>query len=199
MQDFDKHKEELNETPLLRSLKKENIFRTPDDYFENLPGIWEGATPDPETPVLNQLEKKNIFLIPEGYFESLAAKIAQRTQKVPEGKLLRGGSIRSLRLMAAVAAAFALLIAVFLWAKWSAVPLSPKTETLLADISTEELMTGVDLAEVDLNIILEVVGDEAISALENTSLHDTHGQELNEILEELDISDLEGLLEDMEQ
>ncbi|MEZ4773769.1 MAG: hypothetical protein R3D00_11350 [Bacteroidia bacterium] len=203
MQDFDEHKDELNEAPFLGSLKKENIFRVPDDYFGPLPQVWETIRheAEPETPVLDQIEKKNIFQIPEGYFETFAEKIFHLTQPQPSARSSRMGIVRRMtsinRFSVGIAAAIALFISFGIWFRVTENE-AATTPLLLADISTEELMTSVDLAEVDLSTILDIVGDEAISDLQPPP-EDLRGEELNDLLEDLDISDLEGMLEELDK
>ncbi|MDX2245301.1 MAG: hypothetical protein SF052_00885 [Bacteroidia bacterium] len=203
MKDFDEHRDELNETPFLRSLKKENIFQTPEDYFDTLPQVWEdsGENGEPEKSFLDQIEKKNIFQIPEGYFETFAAKIIPTAQKTPSGESSRGGIVRNLfslnRYSVGIAAAVALLISLGIWiSDRGNTPLN-NNQRMLADISTEELINGVDLAEVDLNTILDIAGDEVISGLGETLSEDMSTEELDNLLEDMDVSDLEGILEEL--
>lgn len=205
MQDFDEHRDELNEAPFLRSLKKENIFRTPDDYFESIPQLWADTADEsePETPLLDQIEKKNIFQIPEGYFDTFAENISLISQSSASEISPRRGLVKSIvfvrRFSIGIAAAIALLISLGIWFSVPENDLPGQSE-LLADISTEELITGVDLAEVDLSTILDIVGDEVLEDLQlQESPADHHIEEINELLEEMDISDLEGMLEELDK
>jgi hypothetical protein len=61
---------------LLSSVRKENPFLVPENYFDSLPGnIMKkiDALPD-----IDRMKKENPFLVPDGYFESLASTVQRR-------------------------------------------------------------------------------------------------------------------------
>ncbi|MDZ7897068.1 MAG: hypothetical protein U5N85_03435 [Arcicella sp.] len=64
----------------LENIPKQNIFRVPENYFEELSAKIEFRTQSK----LESLPKENIFHVPENYFENLSEIITQRTQSEVE-------------------------------------------------------------------------------------------------------------------
>jgi hypothetical protein len=60
----------------LENIPKQNIFKVPENYFENLSEIIEFRIQSK----VDDLPKQNIFKVPENYFENLSEIIEQRTQ-----------------------------------------------------------------------------------------------------------------------
>jgi hypothetical protein len=64
----------------LENVPKKNIFKVPENYFEDLSSKIEQSTQS----VVENLPKENIFKVPESYFEGLSNTIEFRTQSVVE-------------------------------------------------------------------------------------------------------------------
>ena len=77
----------LNTTINLDSLPKENIFRVPNHYFDELeqsillqkeqPNLGELTS-----ECLNNVSKTSVFNVPNGYFEQLASSIQNRIDEI---------------------------------------------------------------------------------------------------------------------
>ncbi len=63
----------------LENLPKQNIFKVPENYFENLTNRIEAKTSIPNNFNLENLPKENIFKVPESYFENLTSRIEAHT------------------------------------------------------------------------------------------------------------------------
>lgn len=83
-----------NLSPLLNSLKSENIFTVPEGYFDNLANLIfaklrttnaESAKEEINnlSPMLFSLKGENVFTVPESYFESLAENVIQKLKPAP--------------------------------------------------------------------------------------------------------------------
>lgn len=204
MKDFDEHKKEPEEAPFLKSIPKKNIFQTPEGYFEDQEKFWEEIAQEdsPHTPVLDEVEKKNVFSVPEGYFQQNEQKILSAIS--PEENHHSGSDkIKPLfyrpRVMTGMAAAVALLISLGIWMNQFG-SAEPDSEKYLAQVSTEALINHIDIAALDMDMILDVVGDESLNFEYEEEVFDaeTEDEDISAILNEMDAADLESILNELE-
>ncbi|MCI4666555.1 MAG: hypothetical protein MRZ79_00235 [Bacteroidia bacterium] len=192
--------EELEGAPLLRSLKRKEVFKVPEGYFDQLSSDIQDKLDDEEVlmeaPLLQKIGKRNIWEVPANYFAELPGRVM--------AKLPVAGKVRPLfgrqrtRLFSAIAAGIAILLLVWLGLR----PSTPVEKELasLDNISQEELHEVLSDAGVDEYDLMAVLSEDEqlLDQMEN-DINDDLIQKLeeDEFIDELELGDLEDLIFDM--
>ncbi len=156
----------------LESLERVNIFKVPDNYFQEL---------EVNTNI-ERFGKTNIFKVPEGYFESLSEKILSNI--APQAKTIKVNWWQTPQIRWSAAASVALMIGL-----WFGIPqfTKDKTELALEKVSNDEIKTYLETQ--DLSYL------EYESATETTQNSTKAGD--NKVLDGLNI-DKQDILEHLE-
>jgi hypothetical protein len=114
----------------LEALERVNVFKVPDDYFQNLE----------LTTNIERFGKTNVFNVPNNYFETLPDKILAKTQAPKETKVIKVNWFSG-RVKWSAAASIVLFIGL-----WFAVPqlTKDKTELALEKVSNEDIKTYLE-------------------------------------------------------
>jgi hypothetical protein len=98
---------ELSEiAPFLAGIKKENPFKVPKNYFEQLPSDVVAIMQEEKIPVVLQDAKAlQSFTVPQGYFENLSADILSKVKNDSGAKVITMPKRMNLLVKYAVAAA----------------------------------------------------------------------------------------------
>ncbi|MCB0835510.1 MAG: hypothetical protein KDE26_21240 [Bacteroidetes bacterium] len=195
MKDFDEHKDELKNAPFLDKMKRKNVFEVPENYFSEMAEDWKDKAEDEaimeETRFLKNIEKKNIFQVPEAYFDQLPGKIAPENQAKPKIRLFWRNPAVNL----SIAASIVILISLGIWGLFNRVSSQEADpSTLLSEVPTEILLASVDVSEYDINMIVETMGEEALkdwTEIQNLHLDE---EEVSDLLDHFEVSDLEAAL-----
>lgn len=156
--------EELEGSPLLQSLKAEQVFDVPDGYFNQVSSrfaesLAAEAAVD-HAPFLRQAGTENIFRVPTGYFEQLPGKIE---------RLIGGASAkvvpfwgRTATRISTVAAAIMLLISVVGVSNQVQTEIDPvaKAVALTDGLSEEEIMLVMSLDDASSDEFIELLDQE---------------------------------------
>lgn len=185
MKDKDPHiEQELQDHPLLGSLKDAGSpFQLPEGYFEDfaarLQSEQEEQTLMAQLPGLQSSGKESVFQVPEGYFDQLPQRMQQKTgvSKAPDA---RTRPLRYYRWPMAIAASFALLMALGLWQQNKI----EKSGDPFAGFSEGEMLEVLELQDLETDDLLAMLdGDDLVDA---------------GFYEELDDAEIESLLEGMD-
>lgn len=170
---FENLEERIQANVWIESLEKQNIFQVPDDYFQNL----ELSTG------IERFEKVNVFNVPKGYFETLSDKIFSKIDTKKEGRVIQVNWFSN-RVKWSAAASIVLMIGM-----WFAIPQFTKDKTALAleKVSNDDIKTYLETQ--DLSYL------EYESATENANI----SQKVNDdkVLEGLKI-DKQDILDHLE-
>ena len=198
----DKHpseewQKELEETPLLRSLRRETPFRPPEGYFDRLHAELEQTAEDEQVlenaPLLASLPKCNLFQVPGDYFNHLPLRISALLELIPSREVNQQRALwrMSPRYSLAIAAAIALLVVIGIWLRPTSDPLQ------LDELSTEDLVAVIEWEGVPAETIVEVLGEEHLLTVESESEEAVSEDELSEQLQHLEEGELEDMLLDI--
>ncbi len=194
----DKFDHELEDSPILRSLKEKSSgeYQAPDHYFDQMQASLMDKLEDEEilaqAPALQRAGKGFPFAVPTGYFDSLPGRIRQKIEGMSSPRVV---SMRARWGYATLALAAALALLLLLR---SAVPQEASTAgDALAweEIPTEDLLALVVEENYDDDMIFEVLGDEheLLEGITSDQLEveDLSSDELDQLLDDIDLEDLE--------
>lgn len=191
--------EELQDAPILRSLRKDAPFEAPEGYFDRLPQIMAerlaGADPIQEAPRLAQAGTAHLFRVPDGYFEALPGRIMRhiRQQQKPDAQLRRLWSDVFRPQYALSVAAVVLLFVMSVWIMPREVNdsfgASTQAETQL---SSEELLAMMDIDNIDTETLIEILGEESIAGLHLMGEWQIPDEEVDHLFEMIDFKDLDA-------
>jgi putative heme iron utilization protein len=196
----------------LENLPRKNIFKVPENYFQELPSTIEQRTQS----IVESLPKENIFKVPENYFEQLSSTIEQRTLsvveslpkenifKVPENyfetlesqilahttqatKIVPLITWSAKRTWASVAACSAIAILGYF-------TLMPKQDSLgneaLAGVQNQEIVNYLIQQDLNQTDVAEQIENKNIKFKETDLLNNLKVSE-NDILQSIDLEDLD--------
>ncbi|MBL0357635.1 MAG: hypothetical protein IPP72_12475 [Chitinophagaceae bacterium] len=146
---------ELQEiSPLLTGIIKENFFKVPEHYFEQLPADIISKLNAEEVPaILLNVKDLQPFTLPVGYFDNISGDILSKVHQVNRAKVITMPKRRNLILKYAAAAMFTGVVAlgVYKFANTSAV-LAPVIEQGIA-IAADENKFNETLGNLDTEAI----------------------------------------------
>jgi hypothetical protein len=162
--------EEHREFPLLVARRSESGFSVPAQYFETSRLVLEHA----EFPVLTKAGRKNAFEVPADYFELAAARIQSallRGERVADsGRSAKIISIRSQRLVFAMAAMLLLVLSMWLYSYYFA-PAAIEDCGTIACVDKTELVKSKSLEMLEEDDLFEIVNTtELEKKLENSGV-----------------------------
>lgn len=161
----------------LESLERVNIFKVPDNYFQEL-----------EVNInIERFGKTNIFKVPEGYFESLSEKILSNI--APQAKTIRVNWWKTPQIRWSAAASVVLMISL-----WFGIPqfTKDKTELALEKVSNAEIKTYLetqDLSYLEYESATETTQNS--TKVSDNKVLDGLNIDKQDILEHLETQDLE--------
>ena len=160
------------------SLDKQNVFQTPHDYFLNL----ELSTS------IERFDKVNVFTVPKVYFETLSDKILSKIDKKKEGRIIQVNWFSN-KVKWSAAASIVLMIGL-----WFAVTqfTKDKTELALEKVSNEDIKTYLETQDLSY-LEYESAVKNAKPATKTIDSKALEGLKIDkkEILEHLENQDLE--------
>ncbi len=111
---------------------------------------------------LDDLHKKNIYKVPEGYFDELPGRIQQRIQsEKSSSKLIQLPWPSLVKYALPVAASIAILVAIFV-NQGTENPTTISYQEMLNEISTEEMLTFLELEDITSYEIIQSVNVESL-------------------------------------
>lgn len=181
------HNEDEKLSPLLESLKDQQSFRVPDDYFEELPGVIQSQIQ--QLPDFEKSAVVNPFSVPEGYFEQLPLAISNaiEEQKNPVFSLR---TFFAILLRPRVTVAFASLLLIFFFS----------IRFFTREISVSAPATEFSMQDLDNSRVLDELDESTLMDLLAEQNQDISADDQNENIEEylidndIDISQLESRL-----
>ncbi len=190
MKEFEQHElEEWEDPEGLRSLKKHVFFKEPEGYFDRIPDILKDrlAEQDPieSAPLLSGLEPKVYFQAPAGYFDTFPDRIQSLIAPSPRMTIHRlwKQAIRPQYVLSV--AAVVLLFVLGVWV------MPPAQSVESSDLTSEELLAMVDMDAFDTEMLLEILGEEAIESVGLLEEWEIPESEVSDLLNEMDLDDID--------
>lgn len=192
--------DELDDAPILKSLKGKEQFEPPEGYFQHLSIALQDKLEDEaifqEAPRLRSVEKENIWLVPKRYFEEFPARLMQRidgqAKVIPLWEALRPKLIWA-------AAAVVLVFAIWLGVRPSNVDQGAQLASI-DDIPNEELVEALETAGIDsYDLMVAISEDDELVAQFASQTREILVEEIEEgaIWDELELDDLEEIMMDL--
>ena len=199
MDQIDFTPEELQEAPLLESLRKSPLQAAPDGYFDTFAARLQARIEEEDlldqAPMLRSAGKKTPFVVPAGYFEALPDRVMRALGR-------DGGHIRPMFVSLYATAAAAVIILLLMWKGTS--PAADQAFPSMPELSAEEFLAIVDIDE---DMIVEAFGPEDLALLmvdlpipsyipesaTNKLADDLSFDEMIDQLDQLDDADLDAL------
>jgi hypothetical protein len=165
----------------LENLPRKNIFKIPENYFQELPSTIEQRTQS----VVENLPKENIFKVPENYFKQLETQIlAQTTQATKIVPLITWSAKRT---WASVAACSAIAILGYF-------TLMPQQDSLgneaLAGVQNQEIVNYLIQQDLNQTDVAEQIDNKNIKFKETDLLNNLKVSE-NDVLQSIDLEDID--------
>lgn len=131
---------------------------------------------------LEDIGKKEIFTVPDKYFDELPGIIQARISPAPQRQIAYGWKW-------AVAVSMACLLVAGIFVFWPTTQ-QQSPDQILAAVPTQDLIlyiTNSDITTEELLDYLDLAADD-ISGIEDASLEDIHGADLEEWVQEFEIT-----------
>lgn len=159
----------------IEALERVNIFKVPNNYFQNLEQI----------SAIESFDKVNVFKVPNGYFETLLERILSKTEQ-KETKVIKVNWF-SKNIKWAAAASIVLMVGL-----WFSLPnfTKNKTELALEQVSKEDIKSYLENQDISY-LVYETVEKNTENQVIDTQILD--GLKLNkqDILDHLANQDIE--------
>lgn len=190
MKEFEQHElEEWEDPEGLRSLKKNAFFKEPEGYFDRIPDILRDrlAEQDPieSAPLLSGLELKAYFQEPAGYFDTFPDRMQSLIAPSPRMTIHRLWK-QALQPRHSLSVAAVLLL--FVLGVWV---MPPAQSVESSDLTSEELLAMVDMDAFDTEMLLEILGEEAIESVGLLEEWEIPESEVSDLLNEMDLDDID--------
>lgn len=169
-----------NEEFDLKNISKKNIFKVPENYFEDLSAQIEQRT----QLVVKSLPKENVFKVPENYFEDLESQILART--IQQTNIIPLFTWSAKRTWTSVAACSAIAI-------MSYFTLMPSQDSLgkeeLAGVQNQEIVNYLLQQDLNQTDIAEQIENKN-SIFKETDLLNNLKVSEKDILQSIDLEDI---------
>jgi hypothetical protein len=169
----------------LSSLKKENPFKVPDDYFGSLADhVMQKIS---KIPDVEKMCRENVFNVPDGYFDSLPSSIQQQIADEKKKNIFEEWIAIVLQPKYSLALATFIILAIF-GIKYFTKPVvveSPDNMLSYADVRNSGFIT-----ELDESTLVDMLEQEN----NNESLKEDNSMEQYLLDNDIDISQLENRL-----
>ena len=170
-----------NEEFDLENIPKKNIFKIPDNYFEDLSAKIEQRN----QWVVENMPKENVFKVPEKYFEKLESQILARTTQ--QAKIIPLITWSAKRTWASVAACSAIAILGYF-------TLMPKQDSLgseaLAGVQNQEIVNYLIQQDLNQSDVAEQIENKNIKFKETDLLNNLKVSE-KDILQSIDLENID--------
>lgn len=141
----------------MKKIKKENPFKTPEDYFDS----FEGKLMDKLNSESSIIPTTEGFKVPEGYFNTIETSIQNKLNK--ETKVIKLPSYRKYYIAAASIAAIAVLMLGSFWNKTEEVSFTDLAssdieayfETNTYGLSSYEMAEFIPLEDVEISDLID--------------------------------------------
>ena len=168
-----------NEEFDFENIPKKNVFKIPENYFEDLSAKIEQRTQS----VLQNIPKKNIFKIPENYFEDLESQILS----LPPTKIIPLFTWSAKRTWASVAACSAIAILGYF-------TLIPEQDSLgseaLAGVQNEEIINYLIQQDLNQSDVVEQIENKNSIFKESDLLNNLKVDD-KDVLQSIKLEDIE--------